>query len=170
MANPPINTFNIGQDLRNPMLVLANGVTIPLALLGHVEEINAKHNHTPKTVIPVTGGGMPIERNIYHGWSGEVSFTRLNGGITGLIAGIVAQFQNGNGETYFALTGSVANGFLGTSDPFSFLNCVINDPDFGSFGSASEVKQKFGFRAQSLNFNGPSAAILTAGVTSINQP
>lgn len=166
MPSIPVNSFNVGQDLQNPILTI-NGLTFPFSLIGHLDDINATQKETELEEISVTGGGLPILRNLYHGWEGDLHFTRFNGTLTGIITGIINQFQSTGQETIITISGLVANSVLNTTDPFAFTGVVFSKGSFGGFRGTSKVEQTVRFRAQSLSWNGPSAGVLQTGLASL---
>jgi len=162
MAAITVNSYSVGTEMQS-LVLQANGQSYPVQQLGHLREFNATQNVTQTTITPVVYGGLRLHRNIYHDFSGRISFDRYNASITSLMQSIAYTFQQTGAETYFTIFATIFNAFLNTTDDYLFNNCVLDGHDLGAWTGTAEVQNLIQFRCQSFVVQGATPSqILTA--------
>jgi hypothetical protein len=163
MPSANITGFSVGQDLRTLLITGPFGV-IDSVTLGRLDEFNATPVITALTVTPVNNGGLQLLRNIYHGWDGELTFTRNNGALASLQSAVMATFNNLGQESYFSFEAVVVENITMQVNTYTFVNCVISGVSVGDFGGAKQVNQRLTFRAQQMLVNGNASPIFVPGL------
>lgn len=151
------NGFSIGPDASVMIQYEQTGLVIPAQALGHLIEISAEQMTEPIKLEPITDGGRPVIENIFVGWSGEMTFARVNGLLTGLFSAVEQNFFNGI-RTHFNIQVEV-NNLDGTVDSYLFEAGVLTRPGFGRFRMREAVEQRIGFEMRTM--------IVTAGPGSL---
>lgn len=171
MAQLLVNDYNVGTDLQQVIIVPAQGPNLSANAIGHLEEINASQDVTENTIKPVLYQGIPLHRNIYHGWMGELRFTRFNGDVTNLMARIAERFHSTGEESYFTIymtvrnTAAQAAGQANAIEEYAFLRAVFSNHKIGPFSGTAQVEAPLSFRCQDLILPGGSANVLANGPT-----
>lgn len=161
MATGNITGFSVGQDLRTLLFIPSNGGgTINANTLGRLMEFNAMPVISELTLTPVNLGGLQLNRNIYHGWTGDISFARYNGNLALLQAAVMGIFQSTGAESYFTIVAGITDSTAGIPVTYSFVNSVIAQVPVGDFRGSGEVSQKLAFRCQQILINGVSPSTL----------
>ena len=163
MATTPIivNGFTVGTELQSCVLRATGGGSYPVNLLGHLKEQDMRQEVTKLTQTPVIYGGKRLHRNIYHDFSGRLTFGRYSGFLMQLIIDIVNNFQTAGYETYFTMLSTVFNSTINTTDEYLLTQMVIDLSAAGTYTGTSEVDQTLEFRAQALTITGSGTTALT---------
>src|ERR1017187_9035550 len=133
MAQIQVNGMTVGTDWTT--LILQNGLTgasYPIESLGHLTDIQAKQVTSKQTANPIIYGGLPIHRNIYHGWEGSFKWDRYSAAFTKLMLAVMTTAQQTGEETYWTLWGSIINAAVGNTDELMFQFLVLDDHDVGN--------------------------------------
>ena len=166
MAYANITGQSIGQDLRLVVFQPVSQAATPVSAsftdtaLGRLISLNAMPVIQETSSVPLTNGGIRIVRNIYQGWNGDMDFVRYNGNLSGLMAGIMGTFNSLGTETYFNIDVLVFNVITGSTDTYTFVNCVLSQVNIGNFGELSRVDQRLHFEGQNMLFNGQPLSAL----------
>ncbi len=151
MANIVLNSFNIGQDASVSLLYQPTGIVIPAATLGHLMEIDADQLARGVKIIPITNGGRPKLVNVYEGWNGRLTWSRMNGVLVGIMASLEQNFYNGIRAQWNIIVTVVNQD--GTIDEYTFTNVVLTNPKFGTYRADREVEQPVSFEAEYMVVN-----------------
>ena len=143
-----INGFNVGQDI-SISIQDDTGVVVDSSQLGHLMEIDATMEDTELRVIPISNNGLPLFDTLYHGWSGRMTFTRMNGALDNLLTALENNFFNTGRRQKFTLNCTILNRD-GSVDQYVFTQVTLSRGGFGNFRADKEVDQVFSFRAQNL--------------------
>lgn len=140
--------INVGQDI-SITFTTDDGRTTAADSLGLVMEFSAKSENIKLKVTPISHRGKPRRRTIPSGWNGSVKWTRVNGNVTKLIAGLTNDFYETGALRLFSLSATITNRD-GSQDRYLFTNCSLSDGDFGSFEANKEVSQELSFEAEAM--------------------
>jgi hypothetical protein len=163
MAGFVLNGFNIGQDISVQFQSdggVAGGLgggTFTADNLGHLMNFSAEIIDKEIDVIPISNLGRPLYDTVYHGWRGKLTFTRVNGQLTNLLADLMNKFFNSGTRVHFNISVTVLNRD-GTTDRVNFTQCSLSKGTFGDFKADKEVDQSFSFRAQNMTSTAGSLA------------
>lgn len=159
-----INGFNIGQDV-SVSIADDLGNSFPADILGLLMEVDARATDTMIKVTPISGGGRPLFARIPAGWSGRMTFTRTNGSLQNLIAGLESAFYNGGIIIQYNFSMNVLNRD-GTVDRYTFVNAQFEKPSFGAFRADKEVDVPIEFVASELIV--PTSSLAGLGLSILN--
>ena len=137
-----INQQNIGKDVTLSIV----GPTGALQPLGLLEEFEARVDSTTVLSLPINNGGYPVRRATYQGWTGHFMYDRQNGNLDRLHNLLEANFYAGNPDIHFQIQETIRNPD-GTSDTFSYLDCVIKLETSGRKVQKEAIKQRAMFEA-----------------------
>jgi hypothetical protein len=143
-----INGYTIGQDIQVSLQDDAGNFVADVGQLGHLMEFEATQEDTELRIIPITNGGVPLIDTLPHGWTGRMTFTRINGALDNLWAAIQNNFYAGRRQ-HFQIGVSVVNRD-GTTDTYTFIQVSFSKPSFGNFRADKEVDQTVTFRSQNM--------------------
>lgn len=161
MATSNITGFSVGQDMSTVLFVPKNGGgVINSQSLGRLLSFDANPVISEQQMTPINNGGVRLVRNIYQGWSGDISFGRYNGNLSLLMGAIMGVFNQIGTETYFNIEAVVFNSTVGTTDNYTFTNAVLSQGSIGNFGETSRVDQRLHFEAQQILINGIAPSVL----------
>lgn len=141
--------INVGQDIS---ITFTNdtGQVVPADSLGLVMNFTAKSENIKLKVTPISHRGRARRRSIPNGWNGSIKWTRINGNVTKLIAGLSNDFYETGALRLFSLSATITNRD-GSQDKYLFTNCSLSDGDFGNFEANKEVEQELSFEAEAMN-------------------
>ncbi len=147
MSNIPQN-FVIGQNVQI-ILTDSFGGTYLLSDFGHGTSFEATVNDTLIHVVPITNGGLPLNRRNPHGWTGTIRTARYNGFLSDYIALYDKYFYSTGNQLFLTMTVNIqeADGSIGT---YIFTYVVLHKPTFGDYVANKETEQTFDFDAQEL--------------------
>lgn len=157
-----VTGFSVGQDLQTLLLLPQVGGSINASSLGRLLEFNAHSTASELVMTPIDLGGEQLNRNIYHGWNGDINFGRYNGNLALLQAAVMGIFQTAGIESYFTIEAVVFDSGVGVLNTYSFINAVISQVPVGDFRGTSEVTQRLSFRSQRMLVNGVTPSTLSA--------
>jgi hypothetical protein len=162
MAIANVTGFSVGQDLQTLLIIPAVGGSINASSLGRLLEFSASPVISELTMSPIDLGGLQLNRNIYHGWNGEMNFGRYNGNLALLQATVMSIFNQTGFESYFTIEAFVYDTTSGQSNTYTFRNAVIANVPIGDFRGTAEVTQRLAFRSQQMLVNGAALTSLSA--------
>lgn len=143
-----INGFNIGQDMS---LTFQDdfGDNFPADLLGHMTDFEATEDDKLVTVVPITNGGRRLDARIPFGYTGRITFSRVNGNFTNLFVTLNQMFYTSGRIPYFTLFANVLNRD-GTINQYMFRQVQFQKAGVGNFRADKEVDMSVDFVAQDM--------------------
>lgn len=148
MSGFKLNGFNIGQDI-SVTLRKKGGDAFNVDQLGHLVDFEAQEEDTLIQVKPISHGGKVLNDRTPQGWSGKLSFARMDGTLTDMLAENQQKFYENGERAKYDIQVIVANR-NGTTNTYLFSECILHKGTFGGFKADKEVDQGFSFNAQNM--------------------
>jgi hypothetical protein len=153
------NGQNLGYNASITFTPSNGGAAFSADDIGWLMKFSAKQNQKLHETIPMSGNGQPINDITYHGWSGDMSFTRFNGNITKIFQNLEQNQYNGGAPVKFSIQVQTSNPD-GSVDTDVYADCVIWG-DGGDYAADKPVDQKLNFAAsQCTKTSGGSSGVL----------
>lgn len=153
-----INGYNIGTDASVSIQHVESGIVLPVALLGHLMELQFDQEDTVIRVVPISNGGKPLYNVVYLGWRGHLMLTRLNGALTAIMSALEKDYFDNGHLNHFNMLVTVLNRD-GSTDQYLFTAGVMSRHQGGNFRADKEVDQRVEVQFQRM--------ILTAGIAAL---
>lgn len=154
-----VQGFNIGNDCT---LVIqdALGDVVTVDTLGYLMDFDSESEDMELKIVPITGGGVPINQDIPAGWRGSISFTRYDGALDQFVSDIQNAYHDSGIITQFSILLSVLNRD-GSIDVSLYSGVQFVKPRAGNFRTDKEVDMRLDFRASRRQTVGGAAPLLT---------
>jgi hypothetical protein len=146
-----LNSYNVGTDI-SVSISDDQGNQANAEDLGKLMEFEATEDDVENTIHPITDFGVPEHITIPRGWTGRMTFTRMNGALIDMLINRQASWYNGGIAVGFTITATVMNRDQ-SFDQYQFNGVAFSKGGFGNFRAEKEVDQQISFRAQLLTKN-----------------
>jgi hypothetical protein len=167
-TNFVLNNYNVGTDI-SVALSDNQGNQVNASDLGKLMEFEATEDDVENTIHPITDFGIPQHITIPRGWTGRMTFTRVNGALVDIFINRQNSWYQSGVSIYFTITCTVQNRD-GSQDQYQFSGVAFSKGGFGNFRAEKEVDEQVTFRAQTLTKNNTLTTALGLAAALVGAP